>query len=79
MLIEERWVEGVVQRNHVAIPSAYHIVRLTMRGHDFLDAARSSKVWNAAKDKIQKEGIGWTLKIIYELLEYYAKSRLGLQ
>jgi hypothetical protein len=50
-----------------------------MRGHDFLDAARSSKVWNAAKDKIQKEGIGWTLKIIYELLEYYAKSRLGLQ
>jgi hypothetical protein len=79
MLIEERWIEGAVVRNHVGIPCGYHIIRLTMRGHDFLDAARSPKVWNAAKDKIQKEGIGWTLKIVYELLEYYAKTRLGIQ
>src|SRR5260221_11333788 len=79
MPIEERLVEGKTVRNHIGVLCGYHITRLTMRGHDFLDAARSPKIWNAAKDKIQKEGVGWTLKILYGLLEQYAKSHFPVQ
>lgn len=52
--------------------------RLTWRGHDFLDAARSDMVWQRAKDQTLKVAGSVTFDIMKELLVQSARELMGL-
>lgn len=52
--------------------------RLTWRGHDFLDAARSDTVWQRAKDKTLKVAGSVTFDVMKELLVQSARELIGL-
>jgi hypothetical protein len=81
LLIEAGLIEGVVaceNENGRQVPVAYAISRLTMAGHDFLDAARENKVWEKAKSTIKEKGVGWTVDILKAICIQIAKSHLGL-
>ena len=57
----------------VAIPTS-----MTWEGHEFLEAARQSSTWEAAKEKISKAGAGLTFEVLKAVLVAISKGALGL-
>lgn len=51
--------------------------RLTLAGHDLLDAAREEEHWNEGKPLFEKAG-GAGLALLKDLLIHLAKQRLGI-
>ncbi|NJK58530.1 MAG: DUF2513 domain-containing protein [Pleurocapsa sp. SU_5_0] len=54
------------------------IDRLTMAGHDFLDAARNEKIWKKAMKTVGEKGGTVTLGVLTQLLSTLAKQHFGL-
>lgn len=54
------------------------IHRLSNRGHDFIDAARSDTIWQKAKTEIGKTVGGVSLGVLVQLLKHYGQTLLGL-
>jgi predicted TIM-barrel fold metal-dependent hydrolase len=75
-LIEEGLLEGVVVRDRIGVPCGYSIIRLTSRGHDFVDATRSQNFWNKTKGYVTKSLPGWTLAIVKEIAERAIKGEI---
>lgn len=50
---------------------------LTSKGHDFLDAARSSSVWTTVKQRVATTTGGVSVAILTELLKEELKRRFG--
>jgi hypothetical protein len=63
----------------VMTPSNIGIQRLTSRGHDFIDAARSDTVWNKTLAKAKENGISLTIDLATQMLKATAKRALGLE
>ena len=53
-------------------------VSLTWSGHEFLDAARSDTLWNAAKSKVVDTTGGLAFEFVREVLKQKGKELLGL-
>ena len=53
-------------------------IRLTWKGHEFLDAARNDTIWKKALGHIKKAGVQVTLPVLEEVLKKAAKDLLGL-
>lgn len=51
---------------------------MTNRGHDFLDAVRSSSIWKRVKDSVIKNGGSFSIEIIASLAKKYIAEGLGL-
>lgn len=81
LLIDGGYVVGDVHysaaRTGRAEPVGYHITRLTLTGHDFLDASKDKDVWEKSQERIKKVA-GWTLPIVVEVMKDEVKKRLGL-
>lgn len=56
----------------------YQLNRLTNKGHDFVDAARSTKIWKSAQDKVLQIGGAITIQIMIRLLKKIINDNLGL-
>lgn len=66
LLIDVGYVDGDIQPRQRHVDIAY-IKRLTMQGHDYLDAVRNDTIWATTKDKVSKLGESATLDIIKEV------------
>jgi DNA-binding HxlR family transcriptional regulator len=75
IMIEEGLIEGEVLS---VSQCAFGIYRLTWKGHDFLDTARSDTVWHQAKEKIVKAGGSASLEVFKAVLTQIAKAHLGI-
>lgn len=67
LLIEAGLAEGTVResmRTHTEVPDLVFIKKLTWSGHEFLDQARQSKVWNQAKEHLAKKGVELTFEAL---------------
>ena len=53
------------------------VERLTWAGHEFLDASREPRIWNQAKDAINKIGSA-SISVWLALLAELAKKKVGL-
>jgi uncharacterized protein DUF2513 len=73
--IEEGLVEGVVVRDREGVPSRAAIIRLTSKGHDFVDATRNQNFWINTKTYVTKSLPGWRLSILKEVAERATKVR----
>lgn len=54
------------------------LTRLTNKGHDFIESARSKKIWDQAKGKLSEIGGVASLSVINELLKQLVKDHLGI-
>jgi Hypothetical protein (DUF2513) len=70
-LIEEDLVEGYVQRDRQGIPCGAAIIRLTSKGHDFVDATRNHSFWMKTKVYVTKSLPGWTLTVVKEVADVH--------
>ena len=77
LLIDDDLVEGDVTRGMDRI-HGYLVVRLTSRGHDFLQFARSDTLWHKAKSAVAGAGGTYTIQILLDWLKAEALRRLGL-
>ena len=64
LLEEEGLIDAQILPEHI-----YRIRRLTMAGHDWLDAARDPGIWDRAKERLAKVGMkGAELSFVKEIL-----------
>ena len=68
-------VEAVITNDEVGIPNNARILRLTWQGHEFLDASRNNKIWQAVKQKVLIPGVSWTVSTLLELLKQEVKKQ----
>lgn len=78
LCIEAGLVHGLVHTNAVGEPNGTVAIRLTWKGHEFLDVARNDTVWRKAMGQVKKTGLAVTLPVLEELLKKGAKEILGL-
>ena len=52
-------------------------LRLTAKGHEFIEALRNSEVWETIKSNFKDASLGSLLNISKELLEGYAKKKIS--
>ncbi len=67
-----------MRKNEVGEPNGAAAIRLTWKGHEFLDAARNNTVWRKALAHVKKAGVAVTLPVLEDLLKKAAKDLLGL-
>jgi hypothetical protein len=77
-LVEAGLVNGEISRDNNGSAIGAFAVELTWQGHEFLEAARSEKVWNRALSKAKSEGVEVSISILKELLTQTAKGFLGM-
>ena len=79
LIIEAGFVVGEVvsDADQGGIPVGAAILRLTWKGHEFLDSIRDPSVWQQAKDYVLRPGASWTFGILTEFLKAEASKRLG--
>jgi hypothetical protein len=78
LCIEAGLVDGTIIPNGNGYPVATAAIRLTWKGHEFLDAARNDTIWKKALGNIKKAGVQVTLPVLEEVLKKAAKELLGL-
>lgn len=79
LLSEEGLIRhGDLRRMDAPVYDDMIIERLTSAGHDFIDAARSDKVWKKSLAKVTAAGGSVTISVLKTLLIQTAKEALGL-
>ena len=78
LIIEAGLAHGEVITDGNGQPSGTVILRLTWKGHEFLDAARNETIWKKAVEKTKKAGIQVTMAVLEDLLKKLLKEPLGL-
>ena len=78
LCIEAGLVDGAIVPNGNGYPAATSAIRLTWKGHEFLDAARNDTVWKTTLGHIKKAGVAVMLPVPEDLLKKGAKEFLGL-
>lgn len=78
LLVEAGLVDGVVCKNADGHPSAVASIRLTWKGHDFLDAARNESVWTKATGTLRAKGLSLTFDLFKEFLSLIIRREIGL-
>ena len=81
LLIDGGYVVGRVTYSAMSTgrsePITYHISRLTLSGHDFLDASKDKDIWDKSQQRLKKVA-SWTLPIVLEVMKDEVKKQLGL-
>jgi len=78
LLKDDGYVEATVDKKANGLPWRFLGLRLTWRGHEFLDAMRDDTVWRKVKERVIKPGVSWTASMLFEALKNEARIRLGL-
>lgn len=78
LCIEAGLVDGVIVPNANGYPAATSAIRLTWKGHEFLDAARNDTIWRKVLERLKKAGVQVPLAVLEEVLKETAKEALGL-
>lgn len=76
--IEAGFVDGEIIKNSEGFPVVTAAIRLTWKGHEFIDAARNETIWKKAEARIKKSGVEVTVSILQELLKELLKQSLGM-
>jgi len=76
LLIDVDFIKAV--RHQHGLYDRYTITRITMFGHDYLDAVRNNKVWGITKSKItDNPAIQVPLEIITRIANQVIMSQIG--
>jgi hypothetical protein len=77
LIIESGLAKGDIVEGAFGKVMCAGLDRLTVAGHDFLDAARDDTIWKKAKEKVMKPGAAFTFEIVKEWLKVEIRSRIG--
>jgi hypothetical protein len=69
LCIEAGLVDGDIVKDGNGYPAATAAIRLTWKGHEFLDAARNDTIWKKTIGHMKKAGVAVTLPVLEDLLK----------
>lgn len=78
ILMDAGMVEAAIVPNHVGVPRAARIIRLTWAGHEFLDNARDNAIWKKTLKGIGSKVSSVSFKVLTACLEAAVRQHLGL-
>lgn len=78
LLLDNEYLDGICQKDHLGRPRAFLVRGLTMKGHEFLANARNNTVWKKVLAKAQTEGQSISVTVLNGLLSAAAKKYAGL-
>jgi hypothetical protein len=78
LCIEAGLVDGEVVKDGSGFPVGTVAIRLTWKGHEFVDAARNDTIWKKTLGHVKKAGVSVTLPVLEDLLKKGVKELLGL-
>jgi hypothetical protein len=78
LLIEAELIDGSVVSGSNGYPAATHAIRLTWKGHEFLDAARNETIWKKALAKVKESGASITLSLLQQVLTNLLKQHFQI-
>lgn len=78
LMVEADLIHGEVIPNPDGTVGTVIPLRMTWKGHDFLDASRDSQIWKLAKEKVLLPGASWTFGLLLEYLKVQVKGKIGL-
>ena len=78
LLIDAGFVEGLDVKGYGDRYNNAIITSLNWEGHDFLDAARDSGIWNKAKENLGAQFATVSIEVIKAVLIAVTKDQLGL-
>ena len=68
---------GLIEARFLRSSAAFHVIRLTYAGHEFLDAARNDTLWVKAKEIVTQSTGTLTLEGLKIALAALVKHALG--
>jgi hypothetical protein len=68
LLLDADLVEGQVARSGKGSPVACAIMRITNKGHEFLDNARNDDVWNKVVRESKSKGVSLSLDVLAKIM-----------
>ncbi len=79
-LMDQAGLVEAIETSHTKSDSRTAMPRsITWSGYEFLEAARSEKVWALGKERILKAGVGFSLEVLKEVLGTVGRELLGLR
>jgi hypothetical protein len=78
LAVEAGLVDGAIRTDQQGYPNGVASIRLTWKGHDFLDAARNESVWKKATGVVRSKGLSLTFDLLKELLTSTIRHEIGL-
>jgi len=78
LLVEAGLVDGAIRTDAQGYPNGVATIRLTWKGHEFLDAARNDSVWQKATGAVRSKGLSLTFDVLKELLTATIRGQVGL-
>ena len=78
LCIEAGLVDGEVVKDGNGYPARTVAIRLTWKGHEFLDAARNDTIWKKVLERLKKAGVQVPLAVLEEVLKKSVKEALGV-
>ena len=81
LVVEAGFAEGAISYSTSKdaspdIPDLAILRRLTNAGHEFLDSSKNEKVWNKAKEMVQRNGVALTIEAMKVALAEVIKTML---
>lgn len=77
LLLDADFVQGRLTESYGG-GSSYSVSGLTLKGHDFLDAAKDKTIWERAKEAVLKSAKTIPLDVFLQWLKEFVKQQLGL-
>src|SRR6266498_192497 len=68
LLVEAGLIDGAIRTNAQGYPNGVASIRLTWKGHEFLDAARNDSIWQKTTGTVRSKGLSLTFDLLKELL-----------
>jgi len=82
LLAEQQFLRGVAVQECLNGPPVVQrtmsYVRLSSKGHDFLDAIRDDSVWKKTREKMATVGGSVTMEVVLAIATKFVLDRLGL-
>jgi Hypothetical protein (DUF2513) len=78
LLVEAGLIDGAIRTDAQGYPNGVASIRLTWKGHEFLDAARNDSIWQKTTGAVRSKGISLTFDLLKELLTATIRGQLGL-
>ena len=78
LLKDAELIDAVIRHDERGIPNGVAFLRMTWKGHEFIDSIRDNELWAKVKKHVLKPTASWTISIVADYAKHEIKKHLGL-
>jgi hypothetical protein len=78
LLKDAEMIDAIIRHDERGIPNGVVVLRMTWKGHEFLDSIRDNKLWAKVRTHVLTPAASWTFSIVRDYAKHEIKKQLGL-